>query len=447
MSAISLDALASSVQQGPADPRSNVPPVPQNVKETGLSPSLLEQLILKLLYFRGELIGQDLAQQIGLKFSVIEAIVEALKWQHLVAVKRSLGMGNISAIFTLSETGRNAARDYLNTNQYAATAPVPLSQYVEMVKRQRQPSNWISTPKLKEAYKHMVVGPEIISRIGPAVNSGKSFLIYGQPGNGKTALAEALGTINSEPVFVPYAIECQGNIIQIFDPIYHHRVDDQEETVFLSQGPKHDQRFFRAPRPFITSGGELTLDMLDLSYNESSKVYEAPFQLKANNGIYLIDDFGRQRATPAEVLNRWIVPMERSIDFLSFRTGGKMLIPFEAFLVFSTNLRPEQLGDEAFLRRIQYKMLVKSPDVGEYKQIFVRFCAGKRLPCDERLIEYLLQKHYIPNGRKFRRCQPRDIITHAIDLINFEKLPWQLTESILDHSFTSTFVNEGQFDD
>ena len=424
-----------------------IPPVAETVEETGLSPTLLEQLILKILYYRGELLGKDLALALGLKFSVIEPIVDALKWQHLLAVKRSMGMGSISAVFVLSEAGRNAARDFLSTNQYCGTAPVPLKQYEQIVKRQRMPKNWITSDTLRDVYKNLVVSPDIIAKIGPAVNSGKSFLIYGQPGNGKTALAECLGQISSAPIFIPYAIECQGNIIQIYDPIYHHRIAEEESNVFMSAGPKYDERWFRSNRPFITSGGELTLDMLDLSYNGSSKIYEAPFQMKANNGIYLIDDFGRQRATPAEVLNRWIVPMERSIDFLSFRTGGKMLIPFEAFLVFSTNLSPEQLGDEAFLRRIQYKMLVRSPDVAEFKEIFLRFCDGKELPVRENLVDYLIDHHYKPAGRPFRRCQPRDILTHAIDLINFEHRPWELDEEVLHHSFTSCFTSEVGFED
>ena len=452
----SLGALAQSLESSEltifadpndADGQSPVPAVPETVEETGLSPSILEQIILKILYFRGEMVGKDLALALGLKFSVIEQIVDALKWQHLVAVKKSLGMGSISAIFVLSEAGRNIARDYLTTNQYCGTAPVPLKQYQEIAKRQRMPKNWITTEKLRDVYKNLVVSPEVIAKIGPAVNSGKSFLVYGQPGNGKTALAECLGQITSAPIFIPHAIECQGNIIQLYDPIYHHRIAEEESSVFMSSGPKYDERWFRSPRPFITSGGELTLDMLDLSFNETSKVYEAPFQLKANNGIYLIDDFGRQRATPAEVLNRWIVPMERSVDFLSFRTGGKMLIPFEAFLIFSTNLKPDQLGDEAFLRRIQYKMLVRSPDVGEFKEIFTRFCNGKQLPFKENLIHYLIEQQYKPAGRPYRRCQPRDILTHAIDLINFEHRPWELTEDVLKHSFASCFTSELGFDD
>ena len=218
---------------------------------------------------------------------------------------------------------------------------------------------------------------DVLAQIGPAVNSNKSFLIYGQPGNGKTALAESLFRVETSPVYMPYAVECQGNIIQIYDPIYHQKIEDEKSLLSaLSTELPYDGRWFKCNRPFIITGGELTLEMLDLSFNKHSKVYDAPFQLKANNGIYLIDDFGRQKANPAEILNRWIVPMEKHVDYLSFQAGGKMTVPFEAFLIFSTNLRPEQLGDEAFLRRIQYKMFLRSPKAPEFIQIFERYQRG-----------------------------------------------------------------------
>src|SRR5581483_5904557 len=201
------------------------------------------------------------------------------------------------------------------------------------------------------------------------------------------------------------------NIVQLYDPIYHKKIETAEPSVLTVANPSEfDGRWFKCRRPFIITGGELTLDMLDLSYNATSKVYDAPYQLKANNGIYLIDDFGRQRATPAEVLNRWIVPMERRVDYLTFRTGGKMTVPFEAFLVFSTNLRPEQLGDEAFLRRIQYKMLVRNPDDAEYVQIFRKFCEARELDCPDGVAERFLARHYHGSKRPLRRCHPRDVL-------------------------------------
>lgn len=417
------------------------PPVPESLKELAIPPAIVEQLLLKYLYFRGELLGREMGSLLGLSFSLIDDLLETFKRQHYVGVKKSLGMGNMSGIFALTEAGRNLAREHLSNNQYAGPAPVPLYQYAEVVRRQKLADNWLSPQSLVDAFKHLVVEADVLAQIGPAVNASKSFLIYGQPGNGKTALAESLFRVNTEPIFMPYALECQGNIIQLYDPIYHQKIDDaQAEMSALSTELPYDGRWFKCRRPFIITGGELTLEMLDLSYNPHSKVYDAPFQLKANNGIYLIDDFGRQKANPAEILNRWIVPMERHIDYLSFHAGGKMTVPFEAFLIFSTNLRPDQLGDEAFLRRIQYKMFLRSPRQPEFLHIFQRFAESRKLEFTTETIDLFIQKHYLSGGKRFRRCHPRDVIMHAVDIINFESLPSVLTEDVLDRAFQSCFV-------
>lgn len=420
----------------------SIPPVPETMEDTGLPVSMLEQLVFKLLYFRGDLQGRDLATAIGLKFSLIDDLVEGLKRQHLLQVKRSLGMGNSSALFALTDAGRNVAREHLDTNQYTGPAPVPLYQYAYFVKQQRRKDGWLTPEGLKKAYSKMVVTETLLKQIGPAVSSGNSFLIYGQPGNGKTFLAEALQNLDDAPIYIPYALECQGNIIQLFDPIYHHPIHDTEPSAFAIFEPGNDGRWVKIKRPFLVTGGELDLPMLDLNYNASSKVYDAPYQLKANNGIYLIDDFGRQKCSPAEVLNRWIVPMERRVDYLTFLSGGKMTAPFDAFLIFSTNLKPDQLGDEAFLRRIQYKMLLRSPGEDEFVEIFNRYCAGKGLPCDPEMGRWFASKRYKQTGKAYRRCQPRDVISHAIDIIHFEKLPFALTRELLDRAFESCFTEE-----
>jgi len=417
---------------------------PETVEQTGLPESLIEQLVMKILYFRGDIYGQELSNSIGLKFSVIQDVVEALKLQHLIQVKRSLGMGNVGAVFALTEQGRERVRDYLEVNQYAGPAPVPLDQYVEIVRQQKHREGWLTREGLAKAFHGMVVTERLLSQVGPAVSSANSLLLYGKPGDGKTFLIESLANLETAPIFLPYALESQGNIVQLYDPIYHQKVENAEEpsVLTISVERSYDKRWAKCKRPFIVSGGELTLDMLDLRYNAVSKIYEAPFQLKANNGIYLIDDFGRQRATPAEVLNRWIVPMERRTDYLSFLTGGKMTAPFEAFLVFSTNLNPADLGDEAFLRRIQYKLLLRGPAENEFIKIFESFCATRGVPITIDLIKWFIDKRYRQTGKQFRRCHPRDVLGHALNLMHFEKLPSVLTPELLDRAFESCFLQE-----
>jgi predicted ATPase with chaperone activity len=432
--------ISHDFQASPRVP--DAPPVPNSLEEAGLSAATVESLILKLLYTRGEITGRELAHSTGLKFSLIEPAIDALKRQYFIQARGALGVGTISAALSLSDQGRAAARDHMQTNQYTGRAPVPLSLYTEWVVRQRRRDGWLTQQHLAEAYRHMVLRPDVLARIGPAVNSGSSFLIYGQPGNGKTYLAEALAELDDDDIYVPYAVECNGAIVQVFDPIYHKlSAESDEESIFLKDHGC-DRRFAKCKRPFVVTGGELTISMLDLTYNENANVYDAPLQMKANNGIYLVDDFGRQFATPAQIFNRWIIPLERRVDYLNLKTGGKITVPFEAFLVFSTNLRPEQLGDEAFLRRIRYKMLVRSPETEEFVQIFQAQCKKAKLALDLDVLLQFVDERYTRISKSMRRCHPRDLVSHAVDVIRFERRPAELTPEVLDMAFASCFADE-----
>jgi predicted ATPase with chaperone activity len=424
-----------------ASPARFIPPVPHTIAETGLSTALFEHLISNTLYSRGAMSGRNIAEVLGVAFEAIEAVMSDLKTRHSVEVKRSEGFGLATSVFVLSEMGRNRAREYLDINQYVGPAPVPLDIYREAVASQRLVRGWLTKAHLDTAYKDAVIEPEVLEQIGPAANSGRSLLIYGMPGNGKTFIAEALLNLLREHIFIPYAVEYNGTITQVFDALYHKRsTEDEFVEDVISKERRYDGRWAKCERPFLASGGELGLDMLELQLNPGTKIYDAPFHVKANNGIYLIDDFGRQRATPTELLNRWIVPMESRIDHLELASGGKLSVPFEVFLVFSTNLKPSELGDEAFLRRIQYKMLVRNPSTAEFRDLFRMYSSKQGLEYPVALVDKFLFERYERDKKPFRRCHPRDIILHVTDLIEFLRLPHVLTEDLLNRAFESCFA-------
>ena len=418
-----------------------VPPVPRTIAETGLSNTLFEHLIFNTLYSRGEMTGRALADVLGIGFEAIEGVVSNLKTRHAVEVKSSEGFGLSSSLFALSEMGRKRAREYFDINQYVGPAPVTLDLYRKAVTSQRLHKGWLTRERLEAAYKDAVIEPGILEQIGPAANSGRSLLIYGMPGNGKTYMAEALLNVLTAEIFIPYAVESHGTITQIFDQLYHRRstADDFIESI-ISKERRYDGRWAKCQRPFLASGGELGLDMLELRLNPGTKIYDAPLHVKANNGIYLIDDFGRQRVAPTELLNRWIVPMESGVDHLDLAAGGKMSMPFEMFLVFSTNLKPAELGDEAFLRRIKYKILIKNPSLSEFRKIFQMYSSKQGLDCPSALLDKFLYERYERNKKPLRRCQPRDILLHVADIIEFLRLPYMLTEDVLNRAFESCFA-------
>ena len=402
----------------------NLPPEPRAVEETGLSLAYLADLVLKTMYTRGFLMGHEIADSTKLPFAnVIDRVLEYLRREHLTEVKGSSGFGESAYQYVISEEGRARARELMNQSQYVGPAPVPLETYNRMVLANSTSGLRITQETVKHGLAHLVLSDSILNQLGPAINSGKSIFIFGNAGNGKTAIAEAIGTMLPGAIFIPYAVSVDGHIIKVFDAL-HHRVvpekqDGDDSTPGFRKGERYDRRWVLIYRPMIGVGGELVLENLDLVYDETTKYYEAPFQMKANGGTFLIDDFGRQQVRPRELLNRWIVPLEKRVDYLTLATGRKIDVPFDPLIVFSTNLNPDELVDEAFLRRIRYKINIPDPSWEEYREIFMRAADRAGIPYTDDALRHIVTEFYVKPKRKPRAVHPRDIVEELVDIARF----------------------------
>ena len=427
------------------DAKAPVPPAPATPAETGLSFEQLRQLFVRSLY-TGEASGTALGEQLRLPYALLEQLVEHLRAEKLIEVRGASGTGTAGYRYALTDLGRERALQYLDANQYVGPAPVPLAQYCDYVRRVRDERGHLDRGRLTGGFTHLIVSPAMLDQLGPAVNSGKSIFLYGPPGNGKTVVAEGIGRALGGDTYVPHAIDVDGQIITLFDPVNHVALDAGDaggagEPSLIRQAPR-DRRWVRVKRPVVTVGGELTLEMLDLSFNAISKFYEAPLQLKANGGVFVVDDFGRQRIRPRDLLNRWIVPLESRVDYLTLHTGKKFEIPFDVLIVFATNLNPQSLADEAFLRRIPYKIYAKNPTEDEYARIFEMNCRRRGIAFDPVVIEYLMRRYYEPRGLEMRACHPRDLIDQVVDLSRYQNRQPALTRELLDAACNSYFLDE-----
>ena len=399
---------------------------------------LLSDLALKILYFESYLAGRDLADRMGLPFAgVVSVLLEFLKREQLCEVRSASGRGGFSEAtyeYVLTARGREMARDASDRTQYAGLAPVPLTSYIQSIRVQGLKDVIVHQRQVRKALSHLIFSERTFEQIGPAVNSGRSIFLFGYPGNGKTSIAEAIGTLLMEgDMYIPFAIEIEGQIIKVFDDVNHKPiVEDTQRGI--------DGRWIKIQRPFIVVGGELTLEGLDLVYDTNNMYYEAPYQMKANGGIFLIDDFGRQQVRPTDLLNRWIVPLEKRIDFLTLHTGRKFEIPFEVLIVFSTNLEPRDLVDEAFLRRIRHKIEVHDPTWEEFAEIFKRVSSAKQIPFSDTALAYLVREHYIKTKRPPRACHARDLLDQIIDIANYLNVPPTLSKELIDRAAESYFV-------
>ena len=420
----------------------NHPPAPRTIAESGLSIGLVTDMTLKRLYLASELTGSELAMRLGVPFSVVQPALDRLKSQRYCEIAGGTMAGEASYVYRITTGGRDRADAALRANHYTGVLPVPLDQYRAYMRQfQDRTRTTINRDMVRDAFKHLVISDHVLDQLGPAINAGHSMFVYGPPGNGKTVIARGVSNLLPGAIAIPHAVEVDGAIIRWFDPVKHELVPGTGANNTLDAGPQHDQRWAVCRRPSVMVGGELTLKSLDLSYDPTVGYHQAPVQAIANGGLLIVDDFGRQQCSPRELLNRWVVPLESRIDFLTLQSGHTFGFPFQVLVVFATNIPPEDLVDEAFLRRIHYKVRAESPTLEEFLQIFEDCCRAREIAFERPLVDELLSAYYRPRDIQPRGCQPRDLIDHALSLADYLGEPRRLTLKLLEAACAGYFVD------
>jgi MoxR-like ATPase len=417
------------------------PHSPQSIEETGLRRSFVVDLVTKHLFALGECTLHDVVERVKLSTPIIDEVLEEIQRNQMVEVKGSSGLGRMTYRYILTDRGKARAQELFGISRYAGPAPVPLAAYRRMIEVQTVKNIIVKESRVLEAFSHLIVSNKLLTRLGPAISSGRALFLYGPPGNGKTAIAETIARVMPDHVYIPYAVLVDDDVIMLYDPVTHVAVNQESspESELIKQDIP-DARWLEIERPVVMAGGELDLSMLDLEFNDISRFYQAPLQMKANNGIFIVDDFGRQQMDPQDLLNRWIVPLERHTDFLSLQSGMKFEIPFDQLVIFSTNLEPKKLVDEAFLRRIRYKIKIDHPAEHEYERIFKAVCESNGIEYRQEMVDFLLERFYRRSGRSPNACHPRDLIDHIIDDAHYHCYQPELTEASLTAAWETYFV-------
>ncbi len=426
-------ATAPAPAHAPSRPAEQTAPMaPATLEETGLSSAFIADLTVKLLYQKGQSTAADLSQTLCLPLpNIVQPVLDFLKSEHFIEVKGGSGLTAATYVYVLTTKGAERAKEALDRSSYIGAAPVTLAAYATRVRAQSIGEIKITFDQLRAALAHLVLPEQTLRQIGPAINSGRSIFLFGPPGTGKSSIANALAKLLRGSIVLPYAVAIGEQIIRVYDPSRH------KPLVHLDA--RFDRRWVPVARPFLEVGGELTLEDLDLVFDPSSKVHEAPFQMKASGGLLLIDDFGRQRASPEQLLNRWIVPLDRDVDYLTTNDGRKIEVPFDLLLVFSTNRSPASLVDEAFLRRIQYKIEVKQPTQQEFAEILRRVCEQRSMTFYPQAADWIAQ-YCRERNIALRSCHPRDLMAHLDAAARFLGKPVELTPELVRLACETYFV-------
>ena len=421
------------------------PDPPRTIAESGLQVAFVEDHLIRLLYFGLQMTGAELAEAAGLPYAAIQPLVRGLDRDHVIEVVGQTAPAEQNYRYALAPRGRQRADEALHRTMYHGPLPVPLEQYVAAVKAQSVGELHLRREELRAAFSDLVISDRLLDRLGPAINTNRSIFLHGAPGNGKTVICERLARLIGGAIFVPHAIEVDGSIILLYDTLNHHPVADET-------GRRYDGRWVRIHRPFIIASSELTFEALDLVRNETGRFYEMPPHVKANGGVFLIDDFGRQVVRPSDLLNRWIVPLEKRIDFLTLETGKKFELPFDPLLLFSTNLDVSALSDEAFQRRVPFRVNVPNPDEAQFTEVFRGVCAQRNIPFDLQVVDWLLATWWRPTQRPMRFVQPRDLLIQLVAVARYYGHEPSLTPELLEQACLSYFdlddverVNTAQF--
>jgi predicted ATPase with chaperone activity len=444
----SLAPDTAFARRGGDDDAAPFVPQPQKLDETGLDFSMVLDLVIKAIYFAGRPAARQIGAQLALAFPVVDEVLAFLKREQMAEVVGSAGMGEQLYQYSLSGKGLEKAEEALSRNQYIGPAPVPFDAYLDVLARQAVKSVRVSPESVDAALSHLVLDEQVAAALGPAVNSGRSMLLYGGSGNGKSTITSAIGRMLPGEVLIPYAVDLNGIIVKLFDPRVHQEIAPEKQLERRASDTngggadrRRDRRWVVCRRPMVTAGGELTLKELELRYSPQSQIYIAPLQWKANSGILIVDDFGRQMIQPKELLNRWIVPMEERVDHLSLHTGDMVEVPFDVLLIFSTNLRPSQLGDEAFFRRIRHKIEIPDPSREQFLEILARVCQQREITLETDAALYLVDHYYDRLNRGFKGCHPRDIVDLVVDICAYHGEQPAFTMRHLDAACQSYFVS------